>query len=424
MGTLLRLATAILIARLLGPFALGLFVLSLTLATGITLIATVGLDRTVLRFIAYHRGRDEPAEVFGVFVFASLVSAAIAMAVGTAMFVRASQLAGVLHRPELASTIRIMAAAAPLIALGLVSRAGLTGFQDVRLAAALDQVVVPVTMVIVFVAIHLRYPADTSAPVVAAAVGQGAVGLVSWLALWRRFGHDRAVPAFRPRQWLAFGFPLWLERGILFLMGSTGYFFLLRFRGAQAVGVYASGLRAVAVIGLPLAAVGTIFGPTISNLAAREEMGMLQDMYARLTRAMVFIGGALGLVIVAGGGLVLRSFGPGFSGGWAPLVILAAAQVVNSATGPSGLVLVMTGRTGWRLANAVGAAVLTVGLSWLLVPRLGPVGAALAVASAGSLFSVVQVYQVRRLVGLWAYGRPTPRAAIEDRAPVHPLEGV
>ena len=405
-GVFLRLATAVLIARLVGPAALGLYVLALTLANGATVVATFGLDRTVLHFIAHHRGTEDAGAAVGVFVFASAVAATLAVAVGALVFVGAPHLAMWLHHPELVAAARVVALATPFLTLGQVARAGLTGFQDVRLAVALEQIAVPVATAAVVVVVHLRNPHDALAAVVAAALAQGGIGVVSWVALRGRLAHEAAPVILRPSQWLRFSIPLWVERGMLFVVAAAGYGFLARSADTATVGAYGAALRVAGLVGLPLLAVSTIFGPTVSNLASRGDWARLQVLYARLTWALAAIGGTVGLAVAASGRWVLAGFGPRFSAAAGALAILAASQVVNSATGPSGLVLIMTGRTVWRLANAGIGAGLTLALSWWAVPRWGAVGAAAAVGLSSALMNVVQVYQVRRLVGLWAYDRP------------------
>ena len=414
-GLFLRLATAVLFARVLGPSALGLYVLAIALANGAAVVATLGLDRGLVHFIAHHRGRQEPAAAAGVFAFSSVLTAVTATATGALLFVGGPRLALWLPHPELASAARVGALSVPFVVLGQLARAGLTGLQDVRLPVVLEQVAVPVTTALVFVVVHLRRPTDVAAPVAAAAVAQVGVGAVSWVALRARVAHEEAAIPWQPRYWLRFSFPLWLERGLLFVVASAGYAFLARFGDPDSVGTFGAAVRVAGVVGMPLLAVSTIFGPTISNLAARGEWQVLQALYARLTWMLAGIGGVLGLVLAASSPWVLAGFGPRFATASAALVILAAAQVVNSATGPSGLVLIMTGRTGVRLATAGIGAGLTVGLSWLAVPRWGAAGAAGAIALSSSILNAVQVHQVRRLVGLWAYDR--------RRSPVQPGGG-
>ncbi len=406
-GVVLRFVTAVLIARLQGASALGLYVLTLTLASGATLLATAGLDRAATRFVSHHRGREEGAETLGVLFFSCLVAAGAATLLGASLYLAAPTLATWLDNPQLTSPTRVMAVAVPLLALGQVSRAGLYGFQDVRLAVVLEQVVTPAATALVFVALYVWRPTNSIAAVLAAAVAQSAVGLASWVAVAGRLGHGRAVPAFRALEWLRFSLVMWLEQWMFFIVGAAAYAFVARYQDTEAVGVYASAARVAALVGLPVMAVGSVFGPAISNLAARGHWDRLGEVYARLTWSLLLTGVTGALVVGGAGRWVVRGFGPGFSAAWAPLLVLVLGQVVNCATGPSGLMLAMTGRTGWRLANACVAAVFAVGMSWMFVPRWGVTGAAAAGVVASSLVNAIQVFQVRHLLGLWAYARRT-----------------
>ena len=418
-GVSLRFGTAVLVARLLGPSALGLYVLALTVASGAALMSTAGLDRASTRFVSDHRGRDERGEAFGMFLFSSFVSGSAGVILGALLAATGDEIAVWLHRPELVAPARVMAFAVPLLALGQVSRAALCGFQDVRLAVVLEQVATPVATSLLLVGLHLWRPADAMAGVVAAAVALGMVGLVSWVAAWIRFSDEPATPVFRPPDWLRFSVPAWLEQWMFFVVGAAGYALLARFDDMQAVGVYASAMRVAALVGLPLLAVGSILGPTISNMAARGEWERLGEMYTRVTRALAVIGILVALLAGVGGKWLLGSFGPGFSAASGTLVILLVGHVVNSVTGPSGLMLTMTGRIRLRLANATVAAVVAVGLGWVLVPRWGAAGAATAGVVASSIVNAIQVVQVRHLFGMWAYGRrgpdPTNTTALGSR---------
>ncbi|HEV3400956.1 MAG TPA: oligosaccharide flippase family protein [Acidimicrobiales bacterium] len=408
-GVLLRFVIAVLIARLQGASALGLYVLTLTLASGATLLATAGLDRAATRFVSHHRGREEGGETLGVLFFTCLVAGGAAAILGASLYFAAPTLATWLDHPQLTSPTRVMAVAIPLLALGQVSRAGLYGFQDVRLAVILEQVVIPGATALLFVVLYVGRPANSIAAVLAAAVAQSSVGLASWVAVAGRLRRQPTAPVFRVLEWMRFSVVMWLEQWMFFLVGAVAYAFVARYQDTQAVGVYASAARVAALVGLPVLAVSSVFGPAISNLAARGDWNRLSDVYARLTWTLLLIGVTGALVVGGAGRWVVRAFGPGFSAASAPLLILVVGQVVNCATGPSGLMLAMTGRTGWRLANASVAAVSAVGMSWVFVPRWGVTGAAAAGVVASSVVNVVQVFQVRHLLGMWAYARLSAR---------------
>jgi O-antigen/teichoic acid export membrane protein len=98
-------------------------------------------------------------------------------------------------------------------------------------------------------------------------------------------------------------------------------------------------------------------------------------------------------------------FGSEFRAGVVPLAILAAANLVNAATGMSGAVLDMTGYTRWKLLNATVSVALGIALNLLLVPSLGMVGAAIAVLAVTAGTNILPLAEVLLLVRASPYNR-------------------
>jgi O-antigen/teichoic acid export membrane protein len=322
--------------------------------------------------------------------------------VGAGLFLLAPLLARWWDNPQLVAAGRVVALALPLSALGHVSRAGLRAFRDVRVAETIEQIGIPLATAVVVVALHRTVDHGALLGVIAAAGSTAAAGALSWALLRLRF-RNQPPPAYAPGRWCAYSVPAWIEAGVLLLVGRAGYLFLAGSVDTRAVGIYGAALSLAALVGLPLAALNTIFGPSIAHHFARGEHARVQELYARLTWMLLVLGIAGVTVVAAAAGPLLGAFGPEFAHDRGPLLVLLGWQLVNLGTGPTGPLLVMSGRMGWKLVNAAAALVLTLSLSWLLVPRLGPLGAAMALAVATSIVNVVQVVEVRLLLGLWAY---------------------
>ena len=109
---------------------------------------------------------------------------------------------------------------------------------------------------------------------------------------------------------------------------------------------------------------------------------------------------------------VLRVFGSEFSGGGAALLLLAAGQLINIATGSVGFVLIMVGRTGWDLVVYAASLALNLGLAFWLCPRYGMEGAAVANAVTFALSKWARLALVKRFVGIQPYDRDYSRLII------------
>ena len=402
-GLALRFGLALLIARLLGPAGLGFYVIAIALANGAAIIARIGLDQAMLRFIPYHRTRREPGETVGIFLFSTLLVAMLSIAASLTVFFAAPLLADAWNRPELSTAGRLIALIIPFIALGQVWRSGLRGFQDVRLAALVEQILVPLATISSLVVILLVRPGEPLAAVAAATIAYWLAGLISLGALFIAVRRTNATPVYRMSTWMKFALPMSLEGGLLILVFWTDQLMIGWFLDASSVGIYASAMRIAMLVGLPLLAVNTIFAPTIASLHAQGDRTTLQRMYARLTMSTATLGGCIALVLWMSGEWLLGMFGPAFVAGQLALAILIGGQIVNAGTGSSGMILAMTDRAGWRLANAALTAGLNVALNWLLIPHWGIAGAATATAISIGFINLLQLVEVRWLVGLWAY---------------------
>ena len=123
-------------------------------------------------------------------------------------------------------------------------------------------------------------------------------------------------------------------------------------------------------------------------------------------------------------GALLALFGETYSLGASALAILAVGQLLNTAAGPLGQVINMSGRAYVNMMNNAAVAGLNVVACIVLIPRFGMVGAALSFASSLALVNALKLVQVRILFGISPFRADTLRtlaaaaAAASIAAPV------
>ena len=100
-------------------------------------------------------------------------------------------------------------------------------------------------------------------------------------------------------------------------------------------------------------------------------------------------------------------FGRGYGAGTAVLVVLACAMLVATGSGLVDVVLAMSGRTTWTLANSIMALTVDVTLNLILIPRIGILGAAVAWAGAIVANNLVPLAQLGLAMHLHPFGRGT-----------------
>jgi O-antigen/teichoic acid export membrane protein len=107
---------------------------------------------------------------------------------------------------------------------------------------------------------------------------------------------------------------------------------------------------------------------------------------------------AAALIILPG--VYLGLFGSSFHSGVTAVVIVACAQLVNAAAGPTGTVLIMTGKERIAVRGVAAGLLANVVLAVVLVPLLGVTGGAIAFAVSLALWNIILVVIARRLVGI------------------------
>lgn len=151
--------------------------------------------------------------------------------------------------------------------------------------------------------------------------------------------------------------------------------------GMPAVAVYSVSLRIAEYQRQLCGQLNGLLFPIVVRFSSAGQLDALRRTYLESTRiAFTLVLGLTVCVIGLGGPLVRYWMGPEFEAGIVPLWILAVAGVVLVSQGPTGNVLLGTGRHRLVAAVALGEALANVALSVVLVRYYGLVGAALGTA--------------------------------------------
>ena len=192
--------------------------------------------------------------------------------------------------------------------------------------------------------------------------------------------------------WLPVSPPLFLDRHartilrLALVMGAVQVVNLISYRvelfvlewyeGLAEVGIYSIAMQAAEALWLIPAAIATaITGPTVhdderdaSHLVARSAL-----------KGLLYTAGAAAVVALAAPFLIPLLFGDAFETAWRPLALLLPGVVLYAPVTVLVVYLsVRHGRPNLSLAVAVTAMALTIAAAFVLIPRFGGEGAALA----------------------------------------------
>lgn len=394
---------SVVLARVLGPAEFGRYAFVFAIVSLLALPAQAGIPTLLLRETAMTQARRQWGVLKGLWRWSTRViaalSAAMAVLVSGALLV-----AGEALDPELRLSFFVGLALVPLIALGNARGAALRGMQRVVIGQLPESIVRPVLLLALVGVAGWYGPVSASAAmgwhVVAAAVAFAIGAALLWRARPVEIADVTADTSSSPAWWRA-ALPLALVSALQVASNQTGVVVLGFFRPASEVGLFKVAASAATVALFGMQTITLVISPHIARLHATGDA-------ARLARLVAI--GAIGsagltvpilLVFVLGGrDLIGFVYGGPYRDAYAPLVVLAAGQAINSMFGCVAALLGMTGheRDAARWL-AVSAAVNT-GLAIILAPAFGSVGVALAGAVSIVVWNVAFWHVAKRRLGI------------------------
>lgn len=406
-GRALLLVNQVLLARLLGPAEFGLFALGWTVVQMGGVILPLGLHQGLLRYGSAYWGKADGT--FRAVLQQSLgLVVVFAAAAAVALFVGAPWLAsGVFQKPELVEVFRGLAPALALAALLRVAAAGTRVSQRMQFSVlAEDWTPSAAQLLLVILLVALAGRGLAGAVLSANVAFAAGVGL-AFLFLWRLFGRElrsAAAEKFSPRELLAFSLPASLAGIFVMLTLRVDRLLVGYFLDASEVAVYQAASQAAMLSAIVLTAFNAIFAPMIAQLYHEGQRERLNELFKVSTKWGLYVALPPFLVLAAAPGEVMEVvFGEAYAAGAVPMLLMAGAQLVNAGTGAVGLLLIMTGHPRRWLALSAASFLTNIVLGLVLIPRVGILGAAMAVAASVTVLFLSGLIQVHRLLRLWPY---------------------
>jgi O-antigen/teichoic acid export membrane protein len=383
--------------------SVGLLTVGTTVVTLALVPAVLGLDTGSIRFVARSAAVDEERGARGACQAAIAVVTVTSTVLAVVIFTEAQSLADLLHKPAAATLLRISALGLPGLAISRVALAASQGFGVMTYAAWFGALRVASNLVVavLFLAAGLgvrglALGASAAAWIVCVA---SVVVLVRIHPLALRLARD----AWHTAAMLRFSFPQTLSGMLFFTILWTDTLLLARYGSAHDVGIYAVAGRLLVPAIVISTAIGQMFAPRIAAADARGARDDLARMLKRVTYWNTAVSLPFFAMLAVVAGPLLRLFGYRYATGAAALSILAVGQLLNTAAGPLGQVINMSGRPYVNLLNNTLVAGLNVVGCIVLIPRYGITGAACSTAGALTLVNAIKLVEVRVLFGMWPF---------------------
>jgi len=413
-----RAIFTLLIARLLGPVALGIFSVAWATADLISKIGICGLDDAVTTFVGRAEAVGERHRSRIYFRVANLIAVIQSAIVAAVLSLAMPHIGAALGLDrQLVSALAIIVWALPGIALYRISTSVSRGLKVMQHDIYSRGLTEPAVTTVAFL-VALPLGAGAFAPESAAIVGCSVSGLVAAFLAARLF-HDRShLPLGSIRQeaksLVRYALPIggdqflnaFIWRVDVIILG----FFVGRAPGVTltTLGIYgavaglANGLRRVSQPFTP------IFAPVVAGMTSVGAHAEAAKTYSRLLQWMLWILVPATAVMIFAGGTIMMVYGKGFETGAQWLAIVAIACAINAFVN-LGETVIMVQRPGLNLINSLVTCIAGSTATFFLISWLGVLGAALGILTTYAiqgLFRTVILRVVFHWPSPWADVRP------------------
>ena len=393
----------IIVARLLGVDQYAFYIYVFTWLGLLLLLSVAGFDTAVLKFVPLYREQGKPSLLRGILTYSqrTVIVASIVIGILGSLLLYLLPLSSTLYGVFICGFVTL-----PLFSLLHLRCSWLQAVEQVTSSHLIHHILRPAFFLVVFSLTFLLYPSVLNAQVSLCLWFPGLLLLIFYAGRSVR----RTVPeAFQSgeievhtRTWYSESSHLLLISGLQFLLAKTDVVMLGMFDETRNAGIYAVASQIAGLTALGHMVSSAIISPRFSTLHAARKIEELQAVFSRAARINLVVSTPALCCIVLFGLPLLGIYGVEFTTGYLSLVILAGSQFIVSLLGAVGLVMTLTGHHK-KAGRIIALSVLfNLILNALLIPLLGPPGAALATAITATGRSLFLFRFVYRELGLLA----------------------
>jgi len=395
----------ILFARWMGRFEFGLYVYVWTWLLLLGGFAPLGIASSAQRFIPEYSGRGDLDRLRG-FLFGSrflpiLVGLAVAAFGAAVVYALGDRVPSYYLVP-----LALVGLCLPVHGVSDVNGGIARSYNWINLAIMPAYLLRPVLLLGGMAAVYFAgiSPSATVAMLLAVAVYFTTTAGQS-LALDRRLKNE--IPA-GPRRydfsfWLATALPIFLVEGFYFLLAYTDVLVLDLFAGPDDVAVYYAATKTLAIVAFVYFSVSAATAHRFSEYHVNGARERLEAFIGDAVRWTFWPSLAITVCFLLFGKPLLNLFGAGFEHGYPWMFVLAIGLMARASVGPAERLLNMVGEQRVCAAIYAGAFAINLLLCFLLIPRIGPMGAAIAIAGAMVAESSLLFLAAKRRLGIHVF---------------------
>lgn len=401
-SAVIALASQVLMARWMGSFEYGIFVLVWTTMIIVGNLSCLGFNTSIIRYIPEYRELGLLADLRGVMLTSRI------FVLATSTLIAGVGLLGVWHFSAAFENYYIVPfylgiVCLPMIALSDTLEGTARANSWAMLALGPIYLLRPILILALMgVALALGHEPEARTALAAAILATLLTTVFQIVTITPATKSEvrHVKPVFRLRQWIVVSLPIFLIEGFAFMLTNADVLIVGWYLEPGDVGVYFATVKILALVHFVYFAVKAGVAQRYAQYAHggnRHELGA----FARETVLWTFWPSvAMALAVLVIGKPMLMLFGPEFAAGYPLLYVLVLGVVARACVGPAESLLTMSGNQN-ACALVYGLTLgLNVVLNVLLIPAYGLWGAAIAMAAALACEAALLAYTVWRRLGI------------------------
>jgi len=403
------------LARWMGTYQYGIFVLVWVVALIAGGLSCVGLQTTVIRFITQYRSTKDRARLFGIMV------AAPAIAVGVSLIVAIVGYGILLNYDTLltehyALPFYLVLISLPILTLEAIQDGVARSFDLPITAIGPAFIIRPLLIILMMAMAYASGFAPTAVTAIISAIAACFIATtIQSIALWRKVlnivgeefrSHQTSLkndnPKFRfeVQSWMVVALPVFMAGSFSHLLTGMDVILVGYFIDPQNVAVYFAALKILALVYFVHFALRAVSAHHFSKYYSENDIAGLSSYARKITQWTFWPSLVLAVLMVMAGKFLLSFFGADFVDGQTLLFILALGLVSRAMVGPAESLLSMTGQQNITVLVLAATLLCNLILNIALIPPFGVAGAAIATSIAMVFESVALYIAVNRKLGL------------------------
>ncbi len=384
------------ITRSLGADQYGLYVLATRIVEFIIVIAMLGLNSSVVRFLSMYIGFNNQSLMKGtvIYVLKTVLISSVIFVVIT--FLLSNYISEEFFgRPELTFYLRVFLILIPFAAILRSVLSTFVGLKQVKYQVLFANILIPL-LFFVLVSSAFLFGFALNGLIVAHISIVIIATMVAWIVLRKTFLKkvQRVSKTVELKKLWNFNIPVYASTIASTAFGLSPIIIMGFFLNNTEIGIYNISYKVGALVVFSISAFKLIFMPTISELFAKRDKETIAALFKTVTKWIFTFSLIIFSLILLFNETILRIFGDEFTSGVFVLILLMTGEMVNASMGLASSIILMSGRSKVTLINSVLQLTMIVGFTWWLTPVYGSIGTAIAYTGTIIIINSVRIIEL------------------------------